>query len=152
MKFSINISLLFLLNIYNIIKTFGFRTWKNDIKSLNEYLTPDEIRSLLKNTTTVRIIWSFWSSGTEHAHLWNQVNAITWHCALGPEWQIFVLSSLPNTPSYFRNFISDDLLPIGFDNIETWEAKSDLIRLALLKVYGGVWMDISNFLFESIDN
>lgn len=132
------IYLLHILNLFRFLDQISCRTWKNDIESLNEYLSEAEIKNLLKNTTTVRIVWSFWSNGVEFGHLWNQVNALTWHCALDSEWQIFILNSLPNTPSYYGNFITNDLLPEGFDNIETWEAKSDLIRLALLKVYGGV--------------
>jgi mannosyltransferase OCH1-like enzyme len=33
-----------------------------------------------------------------------------------------------------------------------FQTKSDIIRLALLKKYGGVWMDVSTLLLKSIDD
>jgi mannosyltransferase OCH1-like enzyme len=70
---------------------------------------------------------------------------------LGSEWQIRALHNIKGRPGYFRDFIEDELLPENFDNMYQWQQKSDLIRLSLLKKYGGVWMDTSIILFQSID-
>lgn len=92
-----------------------------------------------------KTIWTYWDQGIEALPAFNRLCISTW-VFHNPDWSILVLD-----PSTVFNYLEHDDLPPEWDTIKTAQAKADLIRLALLTRFGGVWMDSSIILQQSLD-
>ncbi|MDX1385228.1 MAG: capsular polysaccharide synthesis protein, partial [Thermoanaerobaculia bacterium] len=92
-----------------------------------------------------RTIWTYWDQGVDAIPVFHRLCLETWrrHC---PDWQIVVLD-----PQRLSRFLQPEDLPAGFAGIRRRQAKSDLVRLALLARHGGVWMDSSILLQTGLD-
>ncbi|KAL2828092.1 hypothetical protein BJY01DRAFT_133740 [Aspergillus pseudoustus] len=107
-------------------------------------------------TDSERNIWAFWDNGLLKSPEWNQRNVISWVRRLGPSWTVRVLDLVEGSPSHVSRYIPREMLPDVF-----WDRKmtgphvgqhsSDLVRLPLLYLYGGVWLDVGMFLFRGLD-
>ena len=89
------------------------------------------------------IFWAYW-------HDPDNVPAIVNECFISwrrhyPTYSIIILNN--NTIS---KFIRRDELPRKFDKIKEHQMRSDFIRLALLKKYGGIWLDASILMMKPI--
>lgn len=120
----------------------------------------DEITSWLQKrhpVTSEKNIWAFWDSGFSNMPPWIQRNVISWIRRLSPDWTVHLLNGIPESETYAGHYIDDALLPKAFLN-NTMDGKhkgthqSDVIRLPLLYLYGGVWMDVGTMLFRHIDD
>ncbi|KAL2870554.1 glycosyltransferase [Aspergillus lucknowensis] len=104
-----------------------------------------------------RNVWAFWDKGLSSSPGWNQRNVISWVRRLGPSWTVRVLDLVEGSPSHVSRYIPREMLPDVF-----WDRKmtgphvgqhsSDLVRLPLLYLYGGVWLDVGMFLFRGLDD
>lgn len=95
-----------------------------------------------------KIVWSYWDQ-TSDVKKWPyfyQVCYESWRRHLPePKWSIHILSA-----DNLDEFISRRSLPKNFDDLLV-QRKSDCVRLALLKKYGGVWLDTGILLQKSLD-
>jgi len=79
------------------------------------------------------------------------MNIEYWGILLGANWTIKVLNLIEDDENHVLRYLQRINLPLSFDVLNT-VVKSDCIRIALLKKYGGVWMDPSVTLFKHLDD
>ncbi|KAL8816634.1 MAG: hypothetical protein Q9223_004382 [Gallowayella weberi] len=106
--------------------------------------------------TSERNIWAFWHSGISNSPGWTQRTVVNWVRRF-PTWQVRVLDSVPGSPLHFHRYLTPTLLPDALNNnamtgVHAYTHSSDLVRLALVYVHGGVWMDVGSLPFRDLDN
>ena len=117
-----------------------------------------EIIAQLKNhppITSEKNIWAYWNNGWDTMRPWCQRNVVNWVRLLGPEWTVRVLDDVPGSDNHFSRYVPASYLPDVFNNKEmvgTPQHASDLVRLPLLYIYGGVWIDVGMFLFRHVED
>ena len=100
-------------------------------------------------------VWAFWQTGMETMAPWTKRNVISWVRRL-PGWDIRILDRA-DTAHDIKHYLDPSYFPKCF-NDGTMEGKyapahsADLVRLACLSKYGGVWLDVSILLFRSLDD
>lgn len=93
-----------------------------------------------KNADIPKIIWMFWDSESIPA----EVNLFKERIRIdNPEYQLNLIT-FENLNSYADELVFDENVEIPIAN------KSDLIRLALLYKYGGIWLDITTILLKPL--
>lgn len=98
-----------------------------------------------KNSPIPRILWTFWQQGWDQAPELVRACLRTWRDR-NPGWTIRALSQadLPEV------LAPEDLQEVEGKAIEP-EAFSDVVRLALLRRYGGVWADATLYCLKPLD-
>ena len=91
-----------------------------------------------------KIIWSYWEQGLENAPGVVKRCVKNW-ARISPGWEIRMLDK---RSVYQYLHATDFSISIRKYNLQK---KSDIIRLCLLEKYGGVWLDSSIFLMESLE-
>ncbi|KAI1080063.1 capsular polysaccharide synthesis protein-domain-containing protein [Whalleya microplaca] len=120
----------------------------------------DEITAQLKKrhpVTSDKNVWAFWHSGFSQMTPWVQRNIINWVRRLGPDWTVHLLDVVPGSETNIQHFVDSSFFPDAFNNNmmdgpHVGAHSGDLVRLPLLWLYGGVWMDAGSFLFRHIDD
>ncbi|RYP01831.1 hypothetical protein DL764_006062 [Monosporascus ibericus] len=110
-----------------------------------------------------RNVWAFWDRGLAAAKPWCRRNVVGWvrrHHGRG--WTVRVLDMVPGSPNHFSRFVpaTPELLPAALLEPEggvsgTAHAgphAADLLRLPLLFLHGGVWLDVGFMLFRDLDS
>ncbi|KZV85617.1 hypothetical protein EXIGLDRAFT_775399 [Exidia glandulosa HHB12029] len=100
-------------------------------------------------------VWAFWDRGWDAIRPWTKRNIIDWVRRLGPEWEVRVLDVVPDSPRHVRHFVDESLLPPAFNNFgheHAGQHKSDILRLPLLYLHGGVWIDVGGILTRHLDD
>lgn len=92
-----------------------------------------------------KTIWLLWLQGWNKAPWLVQQVAESWKIN-NPGWKIIYLDEV-SLPTY----VTDEYLYDTTKNI-TVQAKSDIIRLSLLKNYGGVWADATMLCMQPLDS
>ncbi|KAK8033598.1 capsule polysaccharide biosynthesis protein [Apiospora marii] len=129
--------------------------------------TDAELIHYLKNPPPVtheRNVWAFWDGGFDAMKPWTQRNVLGWIRRQGPEWDVRVLDMATTTgpagsssPTHAHRFIDPAYLPACF-NAGTMtgptrgQHASDMVRLPLLYLHGGVWLDVGAMLFRRLDD
>ena len=90
-----------------------------------------------------KIIWTYWSQANVMPEF-NKLCIETWR-KKNPDFVIHVLND-----ENILKFISLNELPKYFFEITPLQSRSDVVRLALLKKYGGIWMDSSIICLKSL--
>ncbi|KAL8325713.1 hypothetical protein RB597_008809 [Gaeumannomyces tritici] len=123
------------------------------------------IASLLKDSARVpgpkapqKNVWCYWHAGWAAMPPWTKRNVIAWSRRLAPSgWTVRVLDGVPGSPSNAIRFVPARMLPPAL--VERRLAgpyaathSADLIRLPLLYIFGGVWMDVGTILFGNLDD
>ncbi|KAI0116066.1 hypothetical protein F4776DRAFT_637668 [Hypoxylon sp. NC0597] len=107
--------------------------------------------------TSDRNVWAFWHSGYSQMTPWVQRNIINWVRRLGPDWTVHLLDRVPGSETNVSHFVDSSFFPDAFNN-NTMDGPSvgphsgDLVRLPLLWLYGGVWIDAGSFLFRHLED
>jgi hypothetical protein len=106
-----------------------------------------------------RNIWAFWDQGLAACKPWCQRNIIGWVRRHGPLWTVRVLDMVDGSPNNYSNFFPDPksffpatLLRRTMTGNHVGPHAADLIRLPLLYLYGGVWLDVGFLLFRDLDD
>ncbi|EHK45168.1 hypothetical protein TRIATDRAFT_184052, partial [Trichoderma atroviride IMI 206040] len=102
-------------------------------------------------------VWAFWHSGFLSMRPWCRRNVINWVRRLGPDWTVHVVDCVSGSQTNVRHFVPDGYLPDAFlngtmDGPSVGQHSGDLVRLPLLWLYGGVWLDAGTLLFRHIDD
>ena len=109
--------------------------------------------------TSEKNVWAFWHSGLMKMPGWCQRNVISWVRMLGSgskPWTVRVLDSVPDSPNFFLNYVSNDNLPPALndgkmDGPYFGPHSADLLRGACLYEHGGVFMDVGILLIRHLD-
>ncbi|KAI1100938.1 hypothetical protein F4804DRAFT_28178 [Jackrogersella minutella] len=107
--------------------------------------------------TSDRNVWAFWHSGYSQMSPWVQRNIINWVRRLGPNWTVHLLDRVPGSETHISHFVDSSFFPDCF-NDNTMDGPSvgphsgDLVRLPLLWLYGGIWIDAGSFLFRHVED
>lgn len=129
----------------------------------NGHITTDaeisaQLRAYNAPTDSTKNVWAFWHDGYQSMPPWCQRNVINWVRLLGPSWTVRVLDCVPSSPTNASRFIGRDLLPRAFGAVDTSPRKhsgvhsGDTVRLPLLQLYGGAWMDVGTLLIRHLDD
>jgi Capsular polysaccharide synthesis protein len=107
--------------------------------------------------TSDKNIWAFWHSGFLSMRPWCRRNIINWVRRLGPDWTVHVVDCVPGSETNVRHFVPDEYLPDAFlngimDGPSVGPHSGDIVRLPLLWLYGGVWLDAGTLLFRHVDD
>lgn len=102
-------------------------------------------------------VWAYWHTGWDRMPPWCQRNVIGWVRLLGPSWKIRVLDGVEDSPNNFRKFLEPEHLPGAVTTSQMTGRyaathTSDMVRLPLLYVYGGVWLDAGIILLRNLDD
>ncbi|KAI1815025.1 hypothetical protein GGS20DRAFT_368567 [Poronia punctata] len=104
-----------------------------------------------------RNCWTFWHSGFENMPRWCKRNIISWIRRLGPTWDVRCLDMVDGSPNNASRFVDARYLPDCLVNGSmTGKAAavhaSDMIRLPLVYLHGGVWADSGMVLLQNFDD
>lgn len=134
--------------------------------------TDAELIHYLKNPPPVtheRNVWAFWDGGFDAMKPWTQRNVLGWMRRQGPAWDVRVLdmatpatgrpdsSSSAPSPTHVHRFVGPAYLPACFNagtlaGPARGQHASDMVRLPLLYLHGGVWLDVGAILFRRFDD
>lgn len=90
-----------------------------------------------------KIIWTYWDNNIPQS-VSKLINEWVY---LNPSWEIKILTK-DNLPKFLK---SHELPKKFYDGIETPQYSSDIVRIAILNKYGGVWLDASIKLLKSLN-
>lgn len=96
-----------------------------------------------------KIIWTYWDQSDQVTDwpISYQTCHASWIQHLVPErgWSINILSH-----ETLGQYLGPEMIPRRFDEL-TVKRRSDCVRLALLKKYGGIWLDVGIFLQRDLE-
>lgn len=120
-----------MFNFNKLSKLSYKEKFEKDIIIINQYK---------KNVDIPKVIWMFWDS----EYIPTEINLFKKRIEIdNPDYQLNLVT-FENLNSYVDELVFDEKVEIPIAN------KSDLIRLALLYRYGGVWLDITTILLKPI--
>lgn len=138
-------------------------TASSDLRRL-DHRSDDEILADLQTYKPVdngaeRNIWAFWDKGLAACKPWCQRNIISWVRRHSPRWTVRVLDMVDGSPNHYSKYFADlepffpaVLLQNKMTGTHVGPHAADLIRLPLLYLYGGVWLDVGFLLFRDLDD
>lgn len=115
------------------------------------------ITTYIEPTESEKNMWAYWHTGWGNMPPWTQRNVLLWARILGPTWTVRVLDGNPSSANYYERFVPQDLLPPAMRErrmtgpyVATHCA--DFVRLPLLFLYGGCWLDVGALLIRSVQD
>ncbi|KAI1273267.1 hypothetical protein F5Y07DRAFT_259819 [Xylaria sp. FL0933] len=104
-----------------------------------------------------RNVWAFWNTGFDNMRPWTQRNVLGWIRRQGPSWDIRLLDMVPGSPANVQNFVPPEYLPECFksgtmNGPAKGQHASDMARLPLLYLHGGIWLDVGSILLRNFDD
>lgn len=134
-----------------LVPVFPIITDHRSDEEISAWLTTRHAVSSEKN------VWAFWHSGFLSMRPWCRRNVINWVRRLGPDWTVHVVDCVPGSETNVGHFVPDEYLPNAFlhgtmDGPSVGQHSGDIVRLPLLWLYGGVWLDAGTLLFRHIDD
>ena len=133
----------FLLNMaYTVQKFSGTKQNLPQVKSVetNPWPQPDP-RAFPPGQ---RILWGYWNSGEDSMPEFNKLCIASWR-ANNPDWKVIILSD-----KNYKEYVAAEELPSTFSSLKV-QHRSDLVRVAVLVRYGGVYMDVSTICCKGFD-
>lgn len=123
-------------------------------------LSDDEIATELRSyrpITSEKNVWAFWDKGLDAVYPAYRETIFNWVRKLGPSWTVRLVDLVPGSPNNVYTFLDRSWLPEcvnegTMDGKHAPQHTSDLIRLPLLYLHGGVWMDVGNMLHTHLDD
>lgn len=103
---------------------------------------PSSSQELFGGST--KIIWGFWNT-YPHGFPWLCQRALESWRLRNPGWKIIMIND-----SNFRKYVATKDLPSTFYSLKV-QHQSDLIRLAVLIRYGGIYLDASTLVYKGFD-
>jgi hypothetical protein len=128
---------------------------KLDTRSDNEIA--HQLRTFSPPTESEKNVWGYWHTGFDSMPPWTQRNVINWVRRFGSSWTVRVVDSVPGSPNNISRFVENSFFPDAF-NVNRLTGSyagvhsADLVRLPLLYLYGGIWMDVGTLLIRSLDD
>lgn len=107
--------------------------------------------------TSDKNVWAFWHAGWYDMKPWCRRNMINWVRRHGSSWNVHFVDNVEGSETNILNYVESSWFPEAFNN-KTMDGhhlgthQGDLIRLPLLYLYGGVWLDVGTILFRHLDD
>jgi hypothetical protein len=121
--------------------------------SWDQQLLPDvDVSRCPPITSNTKRIWTFWKGGIKNMPIFIQENIKMWQL-VNPDWEVRALHHIDeHDECHISKFINRGLsfVPIHLDEMSI-PKQSDAVRIALIRLYGGVFMDVSILLFEPLE-
>jgi hypothetical protein len=105
-------------------------------------------------TENPKRLWAIWNTGAENMPIFAKETVKMWRHITGPDWEIRVVHTNYNhsdDPCYYLNYVSSDMVPKRMKEMIP-QHQADSVRLALIRVHGGVYMDISVILLHPLES
>lgn len=107
--------------------------------------------------TSEKNVWAFWDKGFDKMYPAYQETVRNWVRMLGPSWTVRIVDLVEGSPNNMYNFVDKSWFPDcvvegTMDGKHIPQHTSDLLRLPLLYLHGGVWMDVGNMLHTHLDD
>jgi hypothetical protein len=101
-------------------------------------------------------LWSFWDSGISTMPAWCQRNITSW-VRINSSWTVRVIDNIQGSSNRWSQFLPADMLPPAFvkgtmDGPYVGQHSADMLRGALLYLFGGVFLDVSCILIRDLDS
>jgi hypothetical protein len=110
---------------------------------VEHWVEPKSSKDMFLNST--KVLWGFWDKGENCMPGICQLSILSWR-AKNPEWNIVIISD-----QNFKEYVSTTDLPSTYKSLIV-QHRSDLIRVAVLKRYGGAYLDIPTVIFKGFDH
>ncbi|KAF3759929.1 putative capsule polysaccharide biosynthesis protein [Cryphonectria parasitica EP155] len=132
-----------------------------DQRSDQEILT--DLQTFKPVDGSERNIWAFWDTGLANCKPWCQRNIISW-VRRHQDWTVRVVDMVEGSANHWSRYISEPalFLPRSLlqppspgttaSNTHLGAHMGDLMRLPLLYLHGGVWLDVGFMLFRGLDD
>ncbi|CAB9503065.1 Capsular polysaccharide synthesis protein [Seminavis robusta] len=91
-----------------------------------------------------RIIWAYWDKGLQGMPELCQHSVLSWQVR-NPDWKVIILDD-----HNYQQYVSVSDLPTTYFSLKV-QHRSDLLRLAVLIRYGGLYLDASTLVFKGFD-
>ena len=104
---------------------------------------PKSSFELFGNST--KLIWGYWDSYPDNLPDLCQKSILSWQLR-NPDWKIIILND-----QNYKQYVSVSDLPTTFDSLKV-QHRSDILRLAVLIRYGGIYMDASTLVYKGFDD
>lgn len=91
-----------------------------------------------------KILWGFWHNGLDGMPLLCQLAVHSWKVR-NPDWKVVIVSD-----ANYKYYVSFSDIPSTFDSLLA-EHRSDILRIAVLVRYGGIYLDASTFVNRCFD-
>lgn len=133
--------ILMLISVFYTLKDLQFKP----------RLIPDvDITKCGPLTDNKKRLWAYWHTGAENMPVFAQENVKMWSY-LTPGWELRIIQGTdPSSACHYSKYVSSDMLSQYFDQGFV-QLQSDGVRLALMRKYGGVYMDVTTILFEPLE-
>ena len=120
------------------------QVWDEPLTALELFGPSQNKNSKTTTTTNTKIIWGYWASYPEGFPFLCQKALESWQVR-NPEWTIIMLND-----NNFQQYVSVSDLPSTFYSLKV-QHRSDIIRLAVLIRYGGIYLDASTLVYKGFD-
>jgi hypothetical protein len=91
-----------------------------------------------------KIIWGFWDAGEDKMSALCRFATESWSVR-NPTWTVIIVSD-----HSYQQYVSFNDIPTTFQSLLP-QHRSDIVRTALLLRYGGVYLDVSTFMYKGLD-
>lgn len=95
-------------------------------------------------TEDKKVIWGYWKQGKDQLPGLCQLAVRSWKVH-HPDWKIIILDD-----TNYQQYVSSEDVPSTFFHLKT-QHRSDIVRLAVMRRYGGLYLDASYILFKNMD-
>jgi hypothetical protein len=98
-------------------------------------------------------LWAYWREGSSGLTNFVRQNVLLWKLITDyGGWEIRLLHDAdPTSSCSINNFIPPNMLPKTFKGMYP-QISSDSVRLALIRLYGGIYMDATCILLDTLEN
>lgn len=130
-----------LVGLFTILRGLTRLNWRQDLFADIDLNKCPPIGSNNKH------MWAYWHQGTKNMPLFVRQNIEHWK-TVAPDWEIRLIQGAdPTSECHHSKFVDEDMLPKYFSHLLV-QKQSDAVRLALIRLYGGIYMDVTVLLFE----
>ena len=91
-----------------------------------------------------KVLWGYWNQGKDNLPGLCQLAVRSWRVH-HPDWKIIILDE-----TNYQQYVSSEDVPSTFFHLKT-QHRSDIVRLAVMRRYGGLYLDASYILFKNMD-
>lgn len=146
-----NLQVLYIVSIPSLILVFLSVINTISRLSWHQQLIPElDLTACPPLTSNPKRLWAYWHRGVYDMPIFVQQNIKMWQ-ALNPDWEIRLIQGADySSDCHYTKLIPPELLPVYISTLQV-QKLSDAVRLALIRLYGGVYMDVTNILFEPLD-